>query len=180
MKNNYCKIQNQNGFSLVELLVSIIVASIIILTAGGLSRISLSSFYKALNKQQIHNDLSYGLKLIRNRFRNAETSSVRINTSASNFWLDQKRLEIGNTAFGIYLTNNSRERKFVFLPDKSKEINPKDREEIAIIPDGDFTWTVTCDPSCPNPKALTVVFKRIKNNNPIPFHMETTIARRNP
>lgn len=169
--------KNKAGFTLVELLISIIIASIIILTAGGLSRISLNSFYKALNKQQIHNDLSYGLKLIRNRFRNAEASSVRKNTSASGSWVGKTLLEIGNEAFGIYQTNNSSKLEFVHLPDKSNENN---REVLLTIPDGDLMWTVTCDPSCPGPNAITVVLKRIKDNNPIPFYMETTIARRNP
>ena len=180
MKNNaiarsYSNIRDKNGFSLIELLISIIVASIIILAAGALSHMSLKSYYKSLSKQETYNDLSYGLKLMRGKFRNAEASAVRKNISASNIWVGKTLLEIGNTAFGIYQANNSAQREFVFLADKSNE---NKREVLLTAPEGDLNWTITCDPSCSGPNTITVVLTGKKKKNP--FHMETTIARRNP
>lgn len=167
--------KNKSGFSLIELLISIIVASIVILTAGGISKISLISYNKELSKQETYNDLSYGLKLIRNRFRNAEAGSVRNYIPASGVWAGQTLLEIGNEAFGIYKPNNTSQRDFVHLPDKS---NANNREVLLTVPDDNLVWTITCDPTCPGPNAVTVVISGIRKKNP--FHLETTIARRNP
>ncbi len=172
--------KTRSGFSLVELLISLIVAAILVLTAGSLSSISLTAYNKEMNKQGIYNDLSYGLKLLRNRFRNAEASSVSKNTAAGNVWVGQTLLEIENQAFGIYQLNNSSPREFVFLADKS---NQNKREVLLSVPGSDFSWTVECDPSdCgasgPGPKAVTVKFDGTKNK--YPFHMETTVTRRNP
>lgn len=167
--------KNRNGFSLIELLISLIVAAIIVLTAGTLSDIGLITFNKQSSKQAVYNDLSYGLKLIRNRFRNADSSSVKKNTAASSSWLNNTRLEINNEAFGIYKPNNSTQRDFVYLKDKSDESK---REVILSVPEGDLDWTISCDTVCPSPDAVTIVLKGTKNKNP--FHMETTIARRNP
>ncbi len=178
--------KNNKGITLIELLISIIIASIIIFAAGGISKISLNAFYKELNKQQIHNDLSYGLKLIRHRFRNAQASSVLVNAPASSSWLNNARLEIDKAAFGIYLPNNSSAREFVFLRNKSMESkcgppyeSNDECEPLLIVPNGNITWSVTCNPSCSDLKTITVVVKRESQNNSIPFHMETTVARRN-
>ncbi len=168
--------KNFKGFSLVELLIALICATILVLTAGVISSISLMSFNKVNNEQQIYNDLSYGLKLVQNRMRNADSSSVNFVTNKSNPpWVNQQQLIIGNEAFGLYQASGSTQRDFVHLPDKNNEAN---REVILSVPGADLHWNVTCSPSCPSPHYVTLTLNGEKNNKP--FELQTTITRRNP
>ena len=68
--------RSKNGVSLVELLVSIVVASILILTIGVLSDIPQKSYKKINSEQQIYNDISYGFKLMQNKVRASSILSI--------------------------------------------------------------------------------------------------------
>ena len=166
--------RNKNGFSLTELLVSIVVASILILTIGVLSSIANGSFNKISSEQQTYNDISYGFKLMQNRVRIASSMS-KTTTKPNPPWVNSEELVVDNVAFGLYQASGGTKRDFVYLADKNDETN---RETIFTVPDANLSWTLTCNPSsCSSPKSITLILTGKKDN--IPFDMETTVMKRN-
>ena len=162
--------KNKNGFSLVELLISIVIASILILTVGVLSSIANSSFNKINNVQLIYNDISYGFKLLQNKVRTSPTISV---TAVSGSWVSPRvTVDAGN--FGIYrnTTNNPPTREFSYDNGITREVilSVSDPNNSSTILDLTATLSATL-------KATTVTITGIKNN--IPFDIQTTIWKRN-
>ena len=181
--------RNKKGITLVELLVSMIVASILILTVGVLSSTANRSFKKLTSKQQIYNDISYGFKLTQNKVR-ASSGIGKVLKPNGTPWRSDK-LVIGISEFGIYRNGTSRD--FVFIPDLSSETT---QEKILSVPDSNdsdsnLVMSINCDCTraspttynCSNssctvtPKSVTLVLTGTKDN--IPFDMETTILKRN-
>ena len=199
MKNTILH-KSENGFSLMELLVSMICAAVLMLAVGVLSSMANSSFNKISSQQQIYNDISYGFKLMQNRVRGA-LGSVSKSTAPTTSWFNMsvsgtgtpEWLEVDKGAFGIYQSPGSTQKDFVYMSDKAADASvAANRETIFSVPDANLTLTVQCDcvrvssttyacsnPSCTNkPKSITMVLAGQKDN--IPFDMESTIYRRNP
>jgi len=61
------------GVSLVELQVSLLIASILVLTIGAIAGVSQTSFRKARYEASVYNDLTYVFKKIQSRVRSAVT-----------------------------------------------------------------------------------------------------------
>ena len=156
--------KNNNGFSLVELLVSIIIASILVLTVGVLSSVANSSFNRLNSEQQIYNDLSYGFKLLQYKVRGS--SSIATGNRASP-WISGKHFLIDGGAFGLY-QSSSTETDLVY--DNGTQI-----EKILLVPQpGSVNLSF---PVAITSQAVTVRVSGAKNN--VSFDMQTTIARRN-
>ena len=160
--------KNKNGFSLIELLVSIIVASILVLMIGVLSSIANSSFNKVNNEQQIYNDISYGFQLIQNQVRISPTLSI---TAASGSWVSP-RVSVSAGSFGIYrnTTYSPATREFSYD-------NGTTREAILSVPDPNNSSAVLDLTAALSTNAITVTITGTKNN--IPFNMQTTVTKRN-
>ena len=167
--------KNINGFSLIELLIGILIAAILILTVGVLSSIAGSTFNKLNSEQQTHNDISYGLKLMQNRVRGAQSLVSKLSTKPNPPWVNQEELIADNAAFGIYQVAGNAQKDFVYLADKTDESK---REIIFSSPDGNLGWTVNCNPNCTAATSVVVTISGTKNK--VPFNMGTTILRRNP
>ncbi|HEY7710609.1 MAG TPA: prepilin-type N-terminal cleavage/methylation domain-containing protein [Candidatus Entotheonella sp.] len=87
MNNDSQLKSHQNAFTLVELLISMIVASILMLTIGVLSVIASSSFTRLNREQAIYNDIAYGIKLMQHRIRSAVGITPQ---SVGNPWLGRQ------------------------------------------------------------------------------------------
>ncbi len=161
--------RNKNGFSLVELLVSIVVASVLILTIGVLSSIANGSYNKINSEQQIYNDLSYGFKLMQNKVRASSTVSI---TAASGSWVSP-RVSVSDGNFGIFRNTTSlATREFSYDNGTTREVIlsvPDPNNSSAIL---DLTAVQTATSN-----AVTVTITGTKNN--MPFNMQTTVTKRN-
>ena len=159
--------KSENGFSLVELLVSMLCASVLILAVGVLSSMANSSFNKLSSKQQIYNDISYGFKLLQFKVRNSN-SIVPGNKLPP--WIANQHFLIdnGNGVFGLYQTNAA-------VTDLVYD-DGVHKETIFSVPQ---PGTVSLSfPVAMTNQAVTISLSGTKDN--IPFDMETTIYRRNP
>ena len=160
--------KNRNGFSLVELLISLIIASILVLMVGVLSSIANSSFNKISSEQQTYNDISYGFKLLQNRVRASSTLSI---AAASGSWVSQ-RVSVSAGSFGIYrnTTSNPATREFSYDDGTTREV-------ILSVPDPNNSSTVLDLTATQNTNAVTVTITGTKNK--IPFNIQSTVTRRN-
>jgi prepilin-type N-terminal cleavage/methylation domain-containing protein len=194
---------NKNGFSLAEMLISIVVASVLILMVGILATAAGTSFNRVNKQQQIFNDISYGFKLVQNKVR-VSTGISKVAKPASTPWRSDK-LVIGSAGFGIY--RNTRNgginyRDFAYIPNLAVETTQE--HILSIRDDGDLDSNLTmtiigCDcthntsttyscslPSCSGtPKSVTLVVagkdivSTISSSNDIKFSVDTTISKRN-
>ena len=166
--------KNQKGFSLVEMLVSLIMAAILILTVGVISTIANSSFSRLNKEQQIYNDISYGFKLLQYKVR-ASSSIAEGNRSAP--WVSGEHFLVDTGAFGLYQTNATT-TDFVYD-------NGAQRETIFSVPQpGNITLSF---PVAITSQSVTVrlVGKKLAtvgsfgDRNYVSFDIQTTALRRN-
>ena len=165
----------KNGFSLIELQVSILIASILVLTIGAISSISLKRYRNLQAEAKIYSDISYGFKLIRNRVRTS--SSLSLLNAAGN-WKSERlviRKEAETMAFGIYQSDeDGAPLEFVFLQDASNE---NDREVIFTAKPSELSLIWSCDTAnCLTAKYLTVTLNGEFENQP--FNIASTVSRR--
>ncbi len=165
MNNKSKNLRSQSGLSLVELLVAMIIAAILLLTVGALSRISIASQRRSFNEMQVHADLSYGFKLLRNRIRE---HGFATDTPGSGSWLGD-RILVRNGAFGVYQNTNTED--FVYVPDISDE---SIREVLLSVPNAGIL-NLTLSNLTP-PRTITVQIDG--ETNGIRFEMLTTVTKR--
>jgi prepilin-type N-terminal cleavage/methylation domain-containing protein len=163
MKN----IKNKKAFSMVEMLVSIIVASILILAIGAISGVSTNVYSGLMREAQIYNDVTYGFKLMQNKVRSAQGISIKNQTGS---WAGQY-LEVGEQGFGLYTNTNSRD--FVYI---EKLTNLAKREVILSVPNPSPNLSISFTPTTTPTQSFKVTVSGTKNN--IPFTLSTTILRR--
>ena len=158
--------KNKNAFTLTEVLVSILISAILILTIGVISSISNSTHTKLEREAQVYNDITYGFKLIQNRVHSVSSIKPPINQTGN--WIGQ-HIEVGNGAFGLYEAPGGKSRDFVYVPDKSDE---NAREAIFSVPKpADLALTVTSDT-----KSFTINIAGTKDN--MRFNLSTTAMKR--
>lgn len=176
--------RNKSGFSLVELLVSIIVASILILTISVLSGTANSSFNKLNSEQQIYNDISYGFKLLQNKVRVASSIAVGDRLSP---WISGQHFLIDSGVFGLCQYSFS-----------AGQCQAGGTQTALVYDDGVKQDTILRVPSSGTialtfPAALTSTSVTISisgniiisgltpdSQDNIPFNVQTTAMRRNP
>lgn len=91
------KLNPNKGFTIIELLVVMIIASIFLLSVGIISIIGIRSYDKYRRESQIYNDISYGFELIKNRVRR---TPVAPDTPTGGPWVG-KALVVGEDTFGV-------------------------------------------------------------------------------
>ena len=93
--------RNKKGFTLIEILITLIVASILVLAMGAISHISLTSYKRLRDRASIMSDVMYAFKFIQNRVHAAHVvESQTVGTP----WVGGFKLICNNSAFGIYGT----------------------------------------------------------------------------
>ena len=161
-------LRSQSGTSMVELLVSVVIAVIVLLTIGAISQVAIRSHNRCFNETEIYADVSYGLKLMQKRVR--ESMSVAVDTPGGS-WTGS-RVVIGNktgndSAFGLY--QNTGTLDFVYVPDVTVEAT---REVITSVP---VAETITLTPTL-GTGSVEVQIQGEKSG--VPFDLSTVIMRR--
>jgi len=113
----------KKGFTLAELLVTMVISAVLILMVGAISQIAFSSHDQTRKEGDVYSDLFYGLSRMSFSVRKASTLSL------DNTWplpWVSNMLIVDNSAFGLYRPVGGK-IKFVFVPDKT---NPGVRENI--------------------------------------------------
>ena len=167
------KRNSNKAFSLIEMQVSLLIASILVLAVGALASMSTKSYNKIQSQAAIYNDVTYSLKMIQNKVRSsiaAPTVDVSKNPS---IWLDGKQLVIDQGAFGVYKTIDSPVREFVYLNDKNNETN---REVLFRFEKNEDELMFSPSSTASECSSLMVKFKGTKDK--IPFDLSSCIVRR--
>ena len=178
--------RNIKAFSLTELLVSLVVASILILGIGVLANISYGSSGKLQKDSDLYSGIMYGLKVIQNRTHGATQGLTKINQVSP--WVSDQ-LIVDNESFGFCQLNTSTNLcqagsstiGFIHLPDKS---NPNNVEVFVLVPNAKTspvtnfeTFNLTL--SGLTAKSATLVIKHFKKNQSDPdANITTTVSRR--
>ena len=113
MKN----IKDKRAFSLTEMLVSIVVAAILVLTIGVISSISTGTYAGLTKEAQVYNDISYGFKLMQNKVRSSNNQIII--SPVSSPWVSQQ-LNVGANKFGIY--QNGSMNEFSYFDGVKREV----------------------------------------------------------
>jgi len=171
--------KNQKAYTLCEMLISLVMTSILVLSMWSISSIGTNSQKRVAAEAQVLNDIHYGFKFLQNRVREA---SALYPEAATGSWVSQK-LIVDHHAFGLFQNDDTTD--FVYLPDKDDETN---REVIFSVPS---TGNVTLNfykppesagsvwPAAQDGDELNVVrAELVGEKQRIPFEMLTTIMRR--
>ena len=173
-------IKKNNAYSMVEMLITLVILGIMILTVGAISQVSQSSHYKQRLELDAINDVNYGFKLITYDIRSASSISPLVAQTGN--WRGN-HIELVNggltVAFGVYRTNNVRD--FVFIPDMTKDItNSNNRSIILSVPDtADSSTNLSFVPTYDavnSPNKMIVEVSGTKDK--LPFDLKATILKR--
>ncbi len=159
---------NIKGFTFVEMLVSLMVSAVVVLTIGSISGICRNSELKTRSESQIFDDIAYGFKLLQNRVH--EGKSLEEETLGGH-WLGNQLVIDHDKVFGVFQDDGSAVRELVYLPDKSDETA---RQVIIGFSASD---SVTLDVAKNGSKSVSVSVSGEKGN--IPFSSSTDVMRRN-
>lgn len=110
VKNYY---QSQKGFTLVEILAAVVIASIVSILVFNVINKSYSQYNNQMNENYQLSDISFAFKIITKEIRKTESSHIKVinngiqfNNSGTYFQLDEK----SNTIFKYNITNNQTEK----------------------------------------------------------------------
>lgn len=107
--------RKQNGFSLVELQVALVISAIMIMAVAAIVNISSNAYSKLRRESEVYADLGYAMKMLSNRVR--ESSLVSVETGpADPVWVGSEVLRVDNGAFGLYRPVNSDQAEFAYVP----------------------------------------------------------------
>ena len=181
--------KNNKAFSLTEMLVSMIIAAVMILTIGVISSISTSTYSSLSKEAQVYKDIAYGFKLMQNRMRSVQNYTIippaaRPTWASSNPpWINLITLDNAagaDMAFALYrTTSGTAKRMFVYVPDTEATINCINRTNCEVIfevldPNNSSANLDLTLSSGSN--AVTAQISRTNADNP--FDMTTTILKR--
>jgi len=107
--------RNTKAYTLVEMLISLVLGAILVLSMGAISSISNNSYRKVMAQAQVFNDIHYGIKFLQSHVRKA---SALYTETGNGSWVSQK-LIVDHEAFGLF--QNGAQVDFVYLPDKDDE-----------------------------------------------------------
>lgn len=144
--------KNCRGFTLTEVLVTIVIVAIFFLTVGVISKIAITKPKEYAKQTDINADAAYGFKLMRKHVR--ESKKIFDPDEATNLpgspWIGKwvKYIPQSGTqgAFGLYDNSANGSTDFIYLNDTSLDVNDEDnRETILSIPS---SMIVTFNPQC--------------------------------
>ena len=158
---------------MTELLVSILIASVLILTIGVMTTVANNSFKKANFRQSVYNDLSFGFKLLQAKVRVA--NSIATGNKPAPWISGQHFLINTNATFGLC--------QYSFSTDQCQSGGS---ETALVYTDGANQETIL---RVPAPGTITVSFPALTTTavtisvsgakNGVSFSMQTTATRRN-
>jgi type II secretory pathway component PulJ len=158
--------KNHCGYTYIEVLISIVISSFVVLTISTVSSISQRSYDKTMREAGIFSEISYGFKLMQNRVRSGKSLTKQ---SASGQWVSEQLIISNKEAFGLYRPTGSATIDLVYLKDKSQT---NSREVILSVPTSDsVSFNVTI-----NGNSATVRVNGIKKSSA--FDMSTVMVRR--
>ena len=168
---------NKKAFTMVEMLVSLIVAVILILAIGVISSIALSSNRKQRVNLDTYSDIHYGFKLMENKIRSAVSA---ISTSTPGGDWRGARLEMDGVGFGVYRDPTSQLSSFVYVSNLTSHncstTAPSNCDLILKIPDP------TNDPNVlsftPTIVGNAITVKIFGINEKYPFNLAMKILKR--
>jgi type II secretory pathway pseudopilin PulG len=168
------------GISLIELLISMLVASVLIIMVGSVSSIGTQSHRKYLNKAEIFNDVEFGLRMVRKNIREAWRISQE--TKGGSWIGDQIVLKNsdGSPDEVIGVLQVAGQQKFVYVPNIALF-------NISLLSTYETLFSVPITLSCSigivdsppdlqNIRTFTITLSGTKNN--IPFSLTATLHRR--
>ena len=151
---------------MVEMLISILVASILMLTIGVLSSVATGTSTQLRREAEIFNEIMYAYKFIQKHVREASSCGQ---VTATSPWVNDKlscpqTSGVPGVAFGVYLNGST--RQLVFLKDKNDD---NVREVLFEVPD---------DPSGPDLDMTLIILNSdfvevriIGEKSDIPFNL---------
>ena len=160
--------KKQTGFTLTEMMVSLVVASLILFLLGSVSVLGDSSYKKLAKEAGIYQDIVYGFKLMQSRVHGSQHLAIQ---GASGSWFSSK-LEVDNAAFGLYTNGNNHD--FVFLKNRLDETQ---REVIFSVPSAD-TVSLSFSPIMSGTQTIGVQAHLTGERDKIPFDLATMIKER--
>jgi prepilin-type N-terminal cleavage/methylation domain-containing protein len=126
---------NKHGFTLVEMLISLLVAAILVIVIGKLSDLAMSSSAKTRKQLEVYNEIMDGYKIMQKHIR--EASSCGSVTPGSGTWVGNiiecppNQPGVNGVAFGVWFDSGLSMRQLVFLKDKNDNT---DREVLLEVP----------------------------------------------
>jgi len=158
--------RNRHGYTYVEMLVSIIISSFIVLTVAAVSGVSQRSYHKVMTEAGVYSDITYGYKLLQSRVRGAKSLSIQ---AAGGQWCSAHLMINGQQAFGLYQPSAGANIEFVYMKDVS---DPSAREVIFhLASDETMNLNITLS-------GKSVTFQLSGQKSKVPFNIATTVARR--
>jgi len=159
--------KNNKAFTLIEMLISLVVAAILVLTCGVMASIGNANYVKVIREGQMHADIAYGFRLLENYVR--ESQNIKPPETVGGAWVGA-RLVVDGGAFGLYQLPGNPNIDFVHVPDISDETV---RDVLISVPDPGMTffpeYSITTN-------SVEVELTGVKYK--IPFAYATIIARR--
>lgn len=118
MKNKILK--TNTGFTLVDMIIAMMIAAVVVLTAGTISSISVRSHTKNFEEGQIYTEISYGFKQMQKyiRERGAIIDTPGGSWVGERFVINTENILV-NQAFGLY--QNGSNVELVYVPDITDE-----------------------------------------------------------
>ena len=114
---SFLKLFMKKGLTLVELLITIIIASILILMIGVIATTAMNSFEGARREDQVYVDAFSGMDLMQSRIRRAASTDISVvSGSTINASLVGRALIVGSSAFGLLPEIGGQTVTFVFIP----------------------------------------------------------------
>ena len=163
---------NNKGFSLVELQVSIVIASIMVIAIGTVASIGTKTFNNYQEEARIFTDIGYGIRVLQKKVRESLSyETVNVPAVDSDQWINPQ-LKVDDELFGLYQKSGSDRREFVHLKDWT---NVSEREVLFSLPAGDNpNWSFI---DCADGPGLCISL----NNNTdadVPINLSARIKRR--
>lgn len=90
---------DKSGFSLTELLVSLVITGIIVLMLGAMSNVAFLTYKNLRNRSGVYNDSQFALQLIRENVRQSTTNPTYVNGCLT--------VVTSSNTFNFYVSGNS-------------------------------------------------------------------------
>src|SRR5579863_5026372 len=121
---------NSNGFSLVEMEISLVIATIIVVAIGTIACISDAWYSHTKQESDLLSDVSYTFRLLKSNIRSAPepAGSIAIISAPNTHWVSgYSVLQFGNVGyFGLYnnTTTNSHDLVYSTNVNVTSSVNP--------------------------------------------------------
>ncbi len=112
----------RKGFTIIELLITMVISSVLLLTLGGIARIALSSHDRLWQEAKVVNDTAYCLDLLRHSLRGAR--NVTLDAGNGILTADNLIFKIDGSDLVFIDTDNSNQRNVILKDADSLAFSP--------------------------------------------------------